>query len=409
MSQIIPTPKQLQFLDWEMGLFFHFGIRTFYEGHNDWDGKPMALSAFNPVGLDCDGWIRAARDFGAKYAILVCKHHDGFANWPSKYTDYSVAGTPFRDGNSDVVREFTDACRRYGVKVGLYYSPAEAGFTKRTAREYDDYFINQISELLTGYGVIDYLWFDGCGSEGHTYDTARIISAIRSMQPDILIFNMWDPDTRWVGNEAGMAGIHNRSEVSALDFSVLTDRKDDMGQARFMPAECDFRMRDWNWFYSDKDVHTVKSVDELMGLYYYSVGCGANLLLNIGPDRDGKLPQADADRLAEFGAEIRRRFDNPIASTLEAKDGGYKIALGGNKMINHLVLCEDLTEGERIHEFKVSVRSSALHNPVCICEGHAVGHKRILQFPTVRASELHIDITAGEGGYILKSATVYNV
>ena len=198
-------PEQLDFLRWEFGVFFHFGIRTFYEGHADWDGKPMSLDAFDPKELDCGEWLKAASDAGARYAVLVCKHHDGFANWPSAYTEYSVKHTPWRGGKGDVVREFTDACRRYGLKVGLYYSPAQFGSAQTDAKAYDDYFIAQITELLTQYGKIDYLWFDGCGSEGHTYDTQRIVRAIRTLQPQILLFNMWDPDTRWVGNESGVA------------------------------------------------------------------------------------------------------------------------------------------------------------------------------------------------------------
>lgn len=161
--RIMPSARQIEFLDWEFGVFFHFGIRSFYPGHKDWDDKPMDVSAFNPDRLDCDDWIRTVCDAGAKYAILVCKHHDGFANWPTKYSDYSVANAPWKDGKGDVVREFVDACRKYDMKVGLYYSPAQWGgqIAFKNGKEYDDYFINQISELLTGYGKIDYLWFDG--------------------------------------------------------------------------------------------------------------------------------------------------------------------------------------------------------------------------------------------------------
>ena len=130
--------QQLEFLNWELGVFFHFGIRTFNEGHKDWDMRHMELSTFNPTDLDCDEWIKTINEAGAKYAVLVCKHHDGFANWPSKYTDYSVKNTPWKDGKGDVVREYVDACRKYGVKVGLYYSPAQFGSSKMNGKEYDD-------------------------------------------------------------------------------------------------------------------------------------------------------------------------------------------------------------------------------------------------------------------------------
>lgn len=166
MSRPLPTMKQRSFMDWEFGVMFHFGIRSFYKHHVDWDGLPMPQEVFDPDRLDCGQWISTAKEAGARYAVLVCKHHDGFANWPTAYSDYSVAHTPWRNGQGDVVRCFTDACRKYGLKVGLYYSPAQWGGATPFAqgRDYDDYFIAQITELLTGYGVVDYLWFDGCGS-----------------------------------------------------------------------------------------------------------------------------------------------------------------------------------------------------------------------------------------------------
>ena len=178
-----------------------------------------------------------------------------------------MKNTPCKNGKGDVVREFTDACRKYGLKVGLYYSPAQFGSAKCDPKEYDDYFINQVSELLTNYGKIDYLWFDGCGSEEHKYDEQRIVNAIRSLQPGILLFNMWDPDTRWVGNESGVAPSPSRLSVSELEFSVLTEEKAALNEAHFLPVECDCMMRLDNWFYSDSDEDTVKSPDELMGLY----------------------------------------------------------------------------------------------------------------------------------------------
>ena len=409
MSKVKPKPKQLEFLEWEFGTFFHFGIRTFYEGHRDWDGKEMPLSGFMPSELDCGNWIRISKEAGAKYAILVCKHHDGFANWPSEYTEYSVKNTPWKDGKGDVVQEFVDACRKYELKVGLYYSPAEAGFKERTAEEYDDYFINQIGELLKNYGKIDYLWFDGCGSEGHEFNKARIIKAIRGMQPEILIFNMWDQDTRWVGNECGFAEYDNSNVVSNTHFSVMTDEKDELGSVKFLPAECDFMMRDNNWFYSDKDTHTVKSVDELVGLYYYSVGHGANYLINIGPDRRGLLPEPDAAALLGFGEEIRRRFGNPVESEFKQTEKGGVITIsGGAKFINHIVLREDLSDGESVKSFKIYV-SSPLIKTISIYEGKTIGNKRIIILPTVKPSELTIEVTDSNGEFKLLKPEVYYV
>ena len=380
--------EQLDFLDWEFGVFFHFGIRTFYEGHTDWDRKPMELSAFDPVQLDCEEWIRSVWEAGGKYAVLVCKHHDGFANWPSGYTEYSVKNTPWKNGRGDVVREFVDACRKYGVKVGLYYSPAQVDSGKLSAQEYDDYFIHQIRELLTQYGKIDYLWFDGCGSEGHEYDTVRIVKEIRACQPQILLFNMWDPDTRWVGNEAGVAHSPNYLTVDEVDFSVLTERKDALRRAKFLPAECDCRMRLENWFYSDNDADTVKSVDELMGLYYYSVGRGANLLLNIGPDRRGKLPEADKTVLLAFGEKIRELSRNMIPCIEEREEKKLTLCMDLG-LLNHVILSEEVSE-EEIEQFEIRVHPYPYGAPITVYRGTTIGHKAICSFPTIRTTKVEI-------------------
>lgn len=406
---IRPTAGQLEFLDWEFGVFFHFGLRTFYEGHQDWDSRPMEAAAFCPEQLDCDSWIRTIKAAGARYAVLVCKHHDGFANWPSAYSDFSVAHTPWKNGKGDVVKEFTDACRRQGIHIGLYYSPAEAGYTQRTPAEYDDYFIRQIRELLCGYGRIDYLWFDGCGSEGHRYDEKRIIGEIRRCQPDIRIFNMWDPDTRWVGNEAGVASVDNANVVSGVDFSIRTREKEDLNGRRFLPAECDCMMRWDNWFNSEYDVHTVKSVEELIGLYYHSVGNGANLLLNVSPDRRGLLPETDAARLLEFGEEIRRRFSSPLPGRVTFTGDGVTVELEEEQLINQVVLAEDLTDGEAIEGFAIQVRARRIYEPLCVYRGSRVGHKRVITFPPIRAAEVWVTVTGSQGEWKLAAPAVYYV
>ena len=393
MPKVNIKKEQLDFLDWELGVFFHFGIRTFYEGHVDWDMKEMPLSGFNPPEVDCENWIKTVKESGAKYAILVCKHHDGFANWPSKYTDYSVKNTPWLDGKGDVVRLFVDACRKYDIKVGLYYSPAQFGSNKMNGKEYDDYFINQISELLTNYGKIDYLWFDGCGSEGHEYDTVRIVKAIRSFQPEILIFNMWDPDTRWVGNESGVAPLYNnniRSELSG--FSINKEEGDKLENYRFLPAECDVTIRAKNWFYSDSDGHTLKSLDELMGLYYASVGRGANLLINIGPGRDGKLPEADAKRYIEFGKKVEELFSEKyeVKGTIEKSENGYNIVFDDFEKVNHIVLCEEIDGESEIEDFELRSLSRPHQNRVIVYHGATVGHKRICAFPTMDAKKIEV-------------------
>ncbi len=392
-----PKQQQLDFLDWEFGVFFHFGIRTFYEGHRDWDMQEMPLAGFAPSALDCYQWCATAKAAGARYAVLVCKHHDGFANWPSAYTDYSVANTPWKEGEGDVVREFTDACRANGLKVGLYYSPAEFGSRDQEAKDYDEYFIRQISELLGNYGKVDYLWFDGCGSENHRYDTARIVATIRTLQPEILLFNMWDPDTRWVGNESGYAQSANLNVVTSTAFSVFTDIPDQLDRPRFLPVECDFRMRLENWFFSDKDEHTVKSLAELMGIYYYSVGRGANLLINIGPDRRGLLPDADAQRLLDFGAEIRRRFANPLPATFTRTDAAVSCQFEEPTLVDHVVLTESLTAAQPIERFTIRAYPYSYGPPVVVYEGHTIGHKAICSFPPFLTKQVEVTLEGTDG------------
>ena len=382
-------PEQRDFLNWEFGLFFHFGIRTFYEGHTDWDEKPMPLEGFLPTALDCEDWLKTARDAGARYAVFVCKHHDGFANWPSAHTDYSVKNTPWRNGTGDVVRAFTDACRKFGLKIGLYYSPAQFGSVKMDAKSYDDYFIAQISELLTNYGKIDYLWFDGCGSEGHRYDIERIVRAIRTLQPQILLFNMWDPDTRWIGNESGVADSPNPLVADAVDVSVQTQEKDARKTARFLPAECDCRIRETSWFFSDSDADTVKSLDELMGLYYYSVGRGANLLLNVSPDRRGLLPERDKAALLQFGQTVKKLFSDPIPC--ESEQAGAALTLRFPvQPVNHLVLLEEITGADAIEAFTVEAHPYPYGAPITVFRGTTVGHKAICPFPTIRTGTLEV-------------------
>lgn len=382
--------NQLEFLDWEFGVFFHFGIRSFNEGHRDWDMKPMALESFAPTELDCESWIKTIKEAGAKYAILVCKHHDGFANWPTKYSDYSVKNTPWKNGEGDVVREYTDACRKYGIKVGLYYSPAQFGSNKLDGKEYDDYFVNQISELLTDYGKIDYIWFDGCGSEDHKYDTDRIVKEIRRLQPEILIFNMWDPDTKWVGNEAGIAHSPNKLTVGALDFSINKDIEDLLDEPRFLPSECDFRMRSLNWFYSENDEHTVKSLDELMGLYYYSVGRGANFLINIGPDRRGLLPEKDTEALLALGDKIRELYASEVTCHSQAEEKKLTLTFDAPHLINHVILSEEIDANCEIESYEVKVNPYPYGRAVTVFRGTTIGHKSITPFPTIMAKSVEI-------------------
>lgn len=311
-----------------------------------------------------------------------------------------------------MVREFTDACRTEGLKVGLYYSPAQEGFRAWSAREYDDYFVNQITELLSDYGKIDYLWFDGCGSGDHRYDVRRIVSVIRTLQPEILLFNMWDPDTRWCGNESGLVGLDNRSFVRKLDVSVDVADPEVLEGGCYLPAECDCCMRGHTWFYSGCNEHALKTPEELFALYCASVGNNGNFLLNIGPDRRGLLPEADVSRLLALGELVRRRLVDaviPCEFSVEGNvyTGRFAQSEAEEKLVCGIILEEDLSEGEKIDGFHVELMPSvygARMIPLHI--GQAVGHKRICFFPPIRTGTVRVVVDAATPGARLKKIVV---
>ena len=418
-----PTKGQLDYLDWECGTFFHFGIRSFFPGHVDWDGIEMPAEEFDPRELDCEQWIKTAKEMGATYAILTAKHHDGFALWPSAYSRYSVANTPWKNGKGDVVREFVDACRKFGLKVGLYYSPAQWGSTAikfENGKEYDDYFINQISELLGNYGKIDYLWFDGCGSEGHVYDSKRIVGEILRLQPEILTFcdPEWNPCVRWAGNEDGYASLDNPLVVSKTDFSELATEEQVLSEAYFLPAECDCKIR-YTWFY-DNNEETLKSVDELFGMYEMSVGHGSNFLLNVGPDNRGLIPEADALRMRELGKKIKE-YGTPVELPAFEQTGEneYTLAIPEDEarawkrsvqrgLANRIVLMEDITDGQKIKSFRLwAYLPTYQKKKILVFEGRTVGHKQICHFGAIRGSKYVLEITESSGTPKLRDMKAY--
>lgn len=415
MKRLHPSPRQLEYLDWRFGIFLHFGLRTFHEGWKDWDTRPMDLGAFSPTELDCDQWADVAVRAGAKYMVLTAKHHDGFTNWPSSLTDFGVHSTPWRDGGGDVVAEFVDACRRRNLAVGLYYSPADASSpVYEDPAAYDDYFIEQIREILLPYGPIDMIWFDGCGSEDHEYDWPRIIGEIRRAQPHILIFNMADPDFRWIGNESGIAPFSHSNLTTSVDISVMTTRTDALdggGEAWFLPAECDLMIRDENWFYQEYDTETVKSPEELVSLYYYSVGRGANMLLNIGPDRRGLIPEPDTAAVVGMREELDCRFAAPVLSLHDfRRDDAFTWTADRDEpfYLDHLVLGENLSDGEQIVSFSVGLHSLVHGRAVVLYEGTTVGRTRIVQLPRVRGRGLTVTADARSGSPALAELSVFD-
>ena len=389
-----PTKQQLEWQDMEFGVFCHFGINTFHD--KEWSDGTLDPATFNPAELDAGQWVRAARDAGAKYFMLTAKHHDGFCLWPTSTTDYSVKRSPWRHGKGDVVREVADACKKYGVKFGVYLSPWDRHEPCYKDKEaYDAFYKRQLEELLTGYGELVEVWFDGAGSEGREYDWPGIIALVRKHQPNAMIFNMGEPTIRWVGNENGVAPYPCWNAVrkdDVLEFSRGRGKADGEGSV-WLPAECDARIRR-NWFWHSDDAATLKSVDQLMEMYYRSVGHGCNLLLNVGPDRRGLFPEQDVARLREFGAEIVRRFSRSLASTSGEGDR-LSVSFQQPTWVDHAVTMEAIQYGERVRTY--IIEAVVEDEWKTVAEGTAIGHKKIDRFPAVQTKSLRFRCLASEG------------
>lgn len=325
----VPSKAQREWQDLELGVFCHFGMNTFCD--QEWGEGKDSPALFNPESLDARGWVRTAREAGFRYFVLTAKHHDGFCLWPTATTDYSVASSPWKNGQGDVVAECAAACREEGIGFGIYVSPwdrHEPCYADPAL--YDDFYARQLEELLTGYGPLVEVWFDGAGSEGREYDWPRIMGLVRKHQPQAMVFNMGAPTIRWVGNEDGLAPYPCWNTADSARASMFTETSARWlpETPRWLPAECDVPIRKDRWFWHPGEEHLLLSLDELMDIYYRSVGHGATLLLNVAPDDRGLIPDADAARLIEFGNEIRRRFGNCVAETAGAGESGKAMEAG---------------------------------------------------------------------------------
>ena len=421
----------------KFGMFIHWGIYALTELQDqaiiryEMDrGEYEALQhQFNPVNYDPESWVLLAKNAGMKYICFTTKHHDGFCMWDTKYTDYSIMNTPY---GKDVLKMLADACEKHGMLLGLYYSNPDwnhpLGYNPNSSHQwkavdketvdtegYREYIKNQITELLTNYGKIDYLWFDGCGSEGHEYDHARIINAICEMQPEILTFcdPEWSPGVRWIGNEDGYASLYNPLVVSKTDFSELSKEEQTLSQAMFLPSECDCKIRD-TWFY-DNNEDTIKTVDELFGMYEASVGNGSNFLINIGPDNHGLLCDADASRLLELGEKIKSLYASKRNYSAPTRDGNVYTLIHNevscedwkipskSRLVNCMSIKEDLTNGQKIESFRIyAYLPYYKHKKILVFEGRTVGHRKLCRFPAVRASKFELEITEFQGDHEIK-------
>ncbi|MCQ6560097.1 alpha-L-fucosidase [Paenibacillus mendelii] len=403
----IPSKQQLAWQDMEFGMFIHFGINTFCD--QEWGEGTDSPDRFNPTLLDARQWARTAKQAGCKYVIFTAKHHDGFCLWSTKTTDYSVKSSPWKNGQGDVVREVSDACREEGLKLGLYLSPwdrHEPCYADKAA--YDDFYAQQLTELLTQYGSLVEVWFDGAGSQGREYDWPRIIGLVKEHQPDAMIFNMGSPTIRWVGNEDGVAPYPCWNTAETARESMFTS---DMltwmeGTPAWVPAECDVPIRSKHWFWHPNDESSLHSLAHLTDLYYRSVGHGATLLLNVAPDDRGLLPDADAQRIIELGDEISRRFGTPIASTT-GEGSDVILKLDRVQPVDHAILMEDIAHGERIREYVLEAKCG--NEWVELVKGSAIGHKKIDRFEQVDTDEIRLQVTSHAAKPIIRSFEAFLV
>ena len=399
-ARLVPTPQQLEWQQMELTAFLHFGINTF-TGREWGDGKENP-ALFNPTDFDAEQWVRSLKEAGFKMAILTAKHHDGFCLWPTKTTGHSVAASPWKDGKGDVVRELRDACDKYGIKFGVYLSPWDRNAScYGDSPKYNEFFIEQLTELLTNYGEVHEVWFDGANGEGpngkkQEYDWTAILSTIRRLQPRAVTAIMGD-DVRWVGNERGLG---RETEWSA---TVLTPKdlggRDMLVNAKelfWYPSEVDVSIRP-GWFYHQQEDNQVKSLKHLTDIYFKSVGYNSVLLLNIPPDQRGRISDADVNRLKEF-ADYRKEIfaDNRVKGGLKAwtaRPGDTRVyQLKPKSEINVVMLREDISKGQRMEAFTVEALTADGWKE--IAKGTTVGYKRLIRIPAVEARQLRVKVDA---------------
>jgi alpha-L-fucosidase len=447
-AHVVPSERQLKWQALEFYAFIHFGINTFT--NSEWGSGYESPEDFEPTKLDARQWVTSIKAAGMRGLILTAKHHDGFCLWPSAYTDHSVKFSPWKGGHGDVVKEVAEACREYGIKFGVYLSPWDKHDTRYGEGDaYNKYFKNQLTELLTHYGDIFCVWFDGACGEGkkgkkQEYDWEGYYEIIRDLQPDAVI-SICGPDVRWCGNEAGVCRksewsvvpyYYSNHEVIAsasqkedgkvpknINFTELDigSRKaiKNAGRLIWYPSEVDVSIRK-GWFYHAYDDINVKPLSKLLDIYYNSVGANSSFLLNVPPTKEGLIHDRDADMLAAMGAQLSIDFNENLAenSVMTASDcldmehnaqmalsnipdeywhSGMNpdkpwlmIDLGDDYDINKVVLGEHIRTGQQIESFKLYGEIAGKWK--LLSEGTVIGHKRICLFEEMRMQRIKLVI-----------------
>lgn len=451
----IPEAKQVEWQKMETYAFVHFGLNTFNDrewGYGDSDPK-----TFNPAKLDCEQWVKTFVAAGMKGVILTAKHHDGFCLWPTGLTEYCIRNTPYKDGKGDIVRELSEACKKYGIKFAVYLSPWDRNQAIYGTPEYVDYFYKQLHELLTNYGAVFEIWFDGAnGGDGwyggakdsrtidrktyYQYD--RAYEMIDKYQPQAVVFSDGGPGCRWVGNENGFAGATNWSFLRAGEVypGYPKYRELQYGHAdgnQWVAAECDVSIRP-GWFYHPEEDNRVKTVEQLTDLYYRSVGHNATLLLNFPVDRNGLIHPVDSANAVDFHKNIQKQLAHNLLSGVVAEvsderggkytakamtDNDYdtywatndgvvsatvEFDLPQQEKVNRMMLQEYIPLGQRVKSFVVEYNKDGQWLPVKLNEETTtVGYKRLLRFETVTTDKLRVNFTDARACLCINNVEAY--
>ena len=467
LIKAVPSERQLTYEKMEFFCFIHFTVNTFTG--SEWGDGKEDVSIFNPTELDARLWVKTAKDAGMKGLILTCKHHDGFCLWPSKYTEHSVKNSPYKNGKGDIVREVSEACKEFGLKFGIYLSPWDRNNSSYgKGKEYDDYYVNQLTELLTEYGELYTIWLDGACGEGangkiQKYDWNRYYKVMRELQPNAVI-SISGPDVRWCGNEAGEVRESEWSVVAKdmTDPSItaelsqhedneefrdrpLDETQSDLGSRErlknekelvWYPAETDVSIRP-GWFYHEEEDDKVRSFENLKDIYLKSVGGNTTLLLNIPPMKNGKIHEKDIAILKRLGEFINDTFKNNLLKNaliktvpehdcrgnspdmmrtddyntyFMNKEGDNKLLIEIKfdecKKLNYLVLKEAITFSQRVEKFNVYFNDES-GNKIKIFEGTTIGYKRIIDLKGTKTDNLTIEIEDSRVAPVMSFVGVY--